>query len=112
METPLVSDIDAERLLPNERLRRSVANGDVTQLTRGASNRYAESGDTFTVDGRAFEVTGVTRRTLGEFTDADARREGAESLEAYKRRMRRVHPEGFEWDDGDEVVTYEFEPRD
>jgi hypothetical protein len=106
-----MSDVDVESLLPNERVRRAVANGEMTQLTRGASNRYAEAGDTFELDGQTFEVTSVTRRTLGEFTDADARREGAESLEAYKRRMERVHPEGFEWDESDEVVTYEFEPR-
>ena len=106
-----MSEVDAESLLPNERVRQSVANGDVTQLTRGATERYAEEGDTFTVDGRTFEVASVARRTLGDFTDEDARREGAESLEAYKRRMKRVHSEGFEWDDDAEVVTYRFEPR-
>lgn len=107
-----MSDIDAESLLPNERVRRAVANGDVTQLTRGAGERYAEAGDTFTLDGRAFEVVDVTDRTLGDLTDEDARREGAESLEAYRARMERVHPEGFEWDESDEVRTYRFEPRD
>ena len=54
-------------------------------------------------------MTSVERRTLGEFTDADARREGSESLSAYKQRMERVHPEGFTWDDSDEVLTYRFE---
>ena len=106
-----MSEVDVESLLPNERVRQSVANGDVTQLTRGATERYAEEGDIFSVDGRAFEVESVARRTLGDFTDEDARREGSESLEAYRRRMERVHPEGFEWDDDAEVVTYRFEPR-
>ena len=54
-------------------------------------------------------MTSVEHRTLGEFTDADARREGSESLEAYKRRMEQVHPDGFTWDDSDEVLTYRFE---
>ena len=105
-------EIDVESLLPNERVRRAVADGEMTQLTRGAGTRYAEEGDTFSLDGRTFEVASVTRRTLGEFTDEDARREGAESLSAYKRRMERVHPEGFEWDESDEVLTYRFERRD
>ena len=107
-----MAEIDVESLLPNERVRRAVADGDVTQLTRGAGNTYAEEGDTFSLDGRTFEVTGVADRALGDLTDEDARREGAESLEAYRRRMERVHPEGFEWDESDEVRTYEFEPRD
>ena len=107
-----MSNIDAESLLPNERVRQSVANGDVTQITRGAGNTYAEEGDSFTVDGRTFEVVGVADRTLGDLTDEDAQREGVESLEAYRKRMERVHPAGFEWDESDEVRTYEFERRD
>jgi hypothetical protein len=107
-----MSEIDAGALLPNDRVKQSVLDGDVTQLTRGASNRYASEGDTFELEGETFEVTSVERRTLGDFTDADARREGSESLEAYRRRMERVHPGDFEWDDSDEVVTYRFERLD
>lgn len=107
-----MSEIDVDALLPNERVKQSVANGDISQLTRGASNRYAEAGDTFDIDGNSFEVVSVDHRTLGDFTDEDAQREGSESLDAYKRRMKRVHPEGFEWDDSDEVVTYRFERRE
>lgn len=105
-------EIDADDLLPNDRIKQWVASGDVTQLTRGASNRYAEVGDTFVVDGDRLEVTSVDRRTLGDFTDADARREGSESLEAYKRRMERVHGGDFEWNEDDEILTYRFERRD
>lgn len=104
-----VSEIDVDSLLPNDRVKQSVVDGDVTQLTRGASNRYAETGDTFTVDGETFRVAAVEERTLDEFTDEDARREGSESLEAYKERMDRVHSGNFEWTDNDEVVTYRFE---
>jgi hypothetical protein len=107
-----MTEIDVDELLPNERVKQSVASGDITQLTRGASNRYAEAGDTFVIDGETFAVASVERRTLGDFTDADAQREGSESLDAYKQRMKRVHPEGFEWDDSDEVVTYRFEHQE
>ncbi len=104
-----MATIDADDILPNDRVQQSVRDGEITQLTRGAGNRYASEGDTFEIDGTAFEVTSVDRRTLGDFTDADARREGSASLEAYKRRMERVHPDGFTWDDSDEVLTYRFE---
>ncbi|GGJ10429.1 hypothetical protein GCM10008995_20320 [Halobellus salinus] len=107
-----MSEIDADDILPNDRVQQSVSDGEITQLTRGASNRYATEGDTFEIDGDAFEVAGVERRTLGDFTDADARREGSESLAAYKRRMQRVHPGDFTWDDTDEVLTYRFDRVD
>ena len=105
-------EIDAGVLLPNERVRSMVLEGDVTQIHRGGTRRYAEAGDAFEVDGVRFEVTGVDRRTLGEMTDEDARREGSESLDAYRRRMERVHPGDFEWDDASEVVRYRFERRE
>ncbi|MFC4359214.1 ASCH domain-containing protein [Halobium salinum] len=107
-----MSEIDADALLPNDRVKGAVQSGDISQMTRGASNRYAEEGDTFTLDDDTFRVTSVEHRTLGEFTDEDARREGSESLEAYKERMVRVHGGNFEWDDSDEVLTYRFERAD
>ncbi|MFC5368458.1 ASCH domain-containing protein [Salinirubrum litoreum] len=104
-----MSAIDPTDLLPNDRVVQSVADGEVTQLTRGAGNRYAEAGDTFEIDGEQFTVVSVEDRTLGDFTDEDARREGSPSLDAYKERMKRVHPGDFEWDDTAEVCTYRFE---
>ncbi len=106
-----MAEIDPDALLPNDRIQQAALDGDVTQLTRGGSNRYAETGDTFELDGEPFEVTSVEERTLGDLTDADARREGSASLEAYKQRMEQVHPGDFEWDDDSDVVTYRFERR-
>ena len=104
-----MAEIDPDALLPNDRVKQSVLDGDVTQLSRGAANRYAGAGDTFELEGTPFEVTSVEERTLGDMTDADARREGSPSLEAYKERMERVHPGDFEWDGTSEIVTYRFE---
>ncbi|WP_254839059.1 ASCH domain-containing protein [Natronomonas marina] len=101
--------IDPDALLPNDRVQEAALAGDVTQLSRGGSNRYAEAGDTFELDGTVFEVTAVEERTLGDLTDADAKREGSPSLEAYRARMEQVHPGDFEWDDTSEIVTYRFE---
>ena len=104
-----MAEIDPDALLPNDRVKTAVLDGEITQLSRGAANRYAESGDTFELDGTAFTVTSVEKRTLGELTDEDAQREGSQSLKAYKERMHRVHPGDFEWDDTSEIITYRFE---
>ncbi|WP_135365994.1 ASCH domain-containing protein [Halosimplex halophilum] len=104
-----MTEIDAGELLPNEHVQRMAAAGEVTQLHRG--HRYADEGDTFEVDGTTFEVTDVTRRTLGDLTDEDAQREGSEDLAAYRERLKRVH-DSFEWDDDSEVVRHRFEPRE
>jgi hypothetical protein len=107
-----MAEIDASDLLPNDRVQSMALAGDVSQIHRGASQHYADEGDTFEIEGTIFEVTSVEDRTLGDMTDEDARREGSESLEAYKKRMVRVHGGNFEWDDSSEVVRYRFEPRD
>ena len=107
-----MADVDAGALLPNDRVRQMALSGEVTQIHRGGSERYAEPGDTFDIEGTTFEVTDVDERTLGDLTDDDARREGSASLEAYRERMERVHPGDFEWDDTSEVVRYRFEKRE
>jgi len=103
-----MSNIDADELLPSERMRTGAAEGDVTQVHRG--HRYADEGDTFAVDGESFEVVEVTERTLGDLTDEDARREGSADLDAYRERLVRAHGGEFEWDDDAEVYRHVFEP--
>ena len=98
---------DPADLLPNDRVKQSALDGDVTQLHRG--NRYGKEGDTFEIDGVTFELTEVTERTLGDMTDADAKREGSPSLEAYRERMVRAHGGSFDWDDDADVVRHRFE---
>jgi uncharacterized protein YhfF len=104
-----MAEIDADTLLPNDRVKRMALDGEITQIHRG--NPYAEAGDTFEVDGTAFEVTAVDHRTLGDLTDEDARAEGSADLDAYRRRLEHAHADGFEWDDDAEVVRHRFERR-
>ena len=101
--------IDADALLPNDRVKEAVSDGNITQLTRGAGTRYADEGDVFDLDGEQFAIVEVEQRKLGDMTDADAEREGSPSLDAYKARMKRAPPGGFEWDDDADVLTYRFE---
>ena len=99
--------IDTDTLLPNGHVKELVADGEMTQLTRGQS--YANEGDTFEIDGESYEITSVEELTLGELTDADAQREGSADLEAYKKRLVRAHGGDFEWDDDADVVRHRFE---
>ena len=102
-----MAQIDAGEVLPNEHVQRMAAAGQITQMHRG--HEYAQEGDTFDIEGRTFEVTDVTHRTLGDLTDEDAQREGSEDLEAYRERLNRVH-DTFEWDDDSDVVRHRFAP--
>ncbi|MFC7140205.1 ASCH domain-containing protein [Halosimplex aquaticum] len=104
-----MAKIDASELLPNGHVQQLAADGEITQMHRG--HKYADEGDTFEIDGQTFEVTDVIRRTLGDLTDEDARREGSADLDAYRERLNRVHDE-FEWDDDSDVVRHRFEPRE
>ncbi|WP_126663831.1 ASCH domain-containing protein [Haloterrigena salifodinae] len=103
-----MSELEPDDLLPSERMRNQALEGDVTQIHRG--HQYADEGDTFTIDGTTFEVTDVTERRLGELTDEDARAEGMDDLEGYRRMLEHTH-ENFEWDDDSEVVRHRFERR-
>jgi hypothetical protein len=104
-----MADIDADTLLPNERMRSGAQDGDVTQIHRG--QRYADEGDRFEVEGDAFEVVEVRERTLGDLTDEDARTEGMRDLEQYREILDRAH-DNFEWDDDSDIVLHRFEKVD
>ena len=103
-----MSELEPDDLLPSERMRNQALEGEVTQIHRG--HRYAEAGDTFTIDGTTFEVTDVTERRLGDLTDEDAQAEGMDDLEGYRRMLEHAH-ENFEWNDDSEVVRHRFERR-
>ncbi|WP_312910915.1 ASCH domain-containing protein [Natronosalvus caseinilyticus] len=107
-----MTELEPGTLLPSSRMRSQASDGEITQIHRGRA--YAEVGDTFVVDDATFEVVDVTERTLGDLTDADARKEGLEGLEdleAYRDLLERAH-ETFEWDDESEVVRHRFERRE
>ena len=52
-----MTEIDTGTLLPNDRVLQMVLDGEVTQIHRGGSQRYADAGDTFEIEGTTFEVT-------------------------------------------------------
>jgi hypothetical protein len=100
-----MTTIEADELLPAEKIRQAVIAGDVTQLHRG--DKHASEGDRFEIDGVVFEVTTVRKERLGDLTDEDARAEGSPDLEAYRKRIERTHD--ITWDDDDTAVLHRFE---
>ena len=104
-----MAHIDVDTLLPNGHVKELVADGEMTQLTRGQA--YADEGDTFEIDGDTYAITTVEELTLGELTDEDAQREGSADLDAYKKRLVRAHGGDFEWDDDADVVRHRFEAQ-
>lgn len=106
-----MGEIDADSLLPNDHVKKAVSEGEVTQLSRGATNQYAKKGDTFSLDGDTYEIVAAKERTLGELTDEDATREGSADLDSYRERMVAVHGGDFEWNEESEIVSYRFEPQ-
>ena len=101
-----MAELDAETLLPSERMKEQALDGEVTQIHRG--QQYADEGDTFAIDGTQFEVVEVSDTTLGALTDEDARAEGARDLEHYRQILERAH-DNFEWDDDSDIVLHRFE---
>jgi hypothetical protein len=82
-----MASIKADDLLPAQRLRDAVAEGEITQIHRG--DRHADEGDTFLIDGVEYELTEVRKRRLGELTDEDARAEGSPNLEGTRKGLKR-----------------------
>ena len=100
--------IEADDLLPAQRLRDAAAEGEITQIHRG--DKHAQEGDTFVIDGEEYELVEVRERRLGELTDEDARAEGSPDIEAYKKRIEDTH--GTEWDDDSTAFLHDFEPKE
>ena len=63
--------------------------------------------ESFELDGIAFEVTALTRSTLGEMRDADAQAEGYPNLAMYKALILSMH-KGMDWDLTAKVWVHSF----
>ena len=106
MNIRCMGSIKADDLLPAQRLRDAVSEGEITQIHRG--DRHADEGDVFRIDGREYELVEVRERRLGELTDEDARAEGSPNLRAYKRRIEETHD--TTWDGSSTAYLHDFEP--
>lgn len=96
-----------ERLITMEADVKKVLAGEKTATRR--NGRYADPGEIMTLEGREFVVENVYSQSLGELTDVDVRREGFDSVEAYKQSILAYHP-GMPWLPQMRVWVHEFRP--
>jgi hypothetical protein len=96
-----------ERLVTLEADVKKVLAGEKTATRR--NGRYADPGEIMTLEGIDFVVNKVYSQSLGELTEDDARREGFETVEAYKQSILSYHP-GMPWLPQMRVWVHEFHP--
>jgi len=96
---------ELDRLVTQQKLIASAIKGDKTQQRRNGI--YGYPGERFKLDGIDFEITIVSRQTLGDITEADAKAEGFNSLTEYQQLILRMHP-GMQWQPDARVWLHQF----
>jgi N4-acetylcytidine amidohydrolase len=96
---------EIERLVTMEDDVNKVLEGKKTATRR--NGRYADVGEIMELKGKKFVVDNVYSQSLGELTDADAQREGFETVEEYKQSILSYHP-GMPWLPQMRVWVHEF----
>ncbi len=82
-----------------------IKKGEKTAQRR--SNRFGDIGDTWEVDGEIFMLENVYQQRLGDVTEENAKEEGFNNLEEYKRAITSIH-EGSVWTPNLKVWVHEF----
>lgn len=73
------------------------------------NGRYADIGEIMVLGDHEFVVKDVYAQSLGDVTEEDAKREGYQSLDAYKESILGLHP-GMKWLPKMKVWVHEFAP--
>jgi N4-acetylcytidine amidohydrolase len=94
-----------ERLVTMESDVKKVLEGKKTATRR--NGRYADVGEIMTLEGQQFKIDRVYEQSLGELTDADAKREGFDTVDEYKESILSYHP-GMPWLPHMKVWVHEF----
>ena len=97
------------RLVRHPKLVAAALDGRKTQQRR--DGLYAYPGEIFELEGTAFSVTFVERKTLADMTNEDAKAEGYPGLDAYKELILKMHP-NMAWDGSHQVWVHHFERSD
>lgn len=97
--------MNINQLITREDMIDKVKTGKKRAVRR--SNRFAEIGDQFEVDGQLFEMVNVYQQQLGDVTEEDAWKEGFESLDAYKESITSIHEDAV-WVPKLKVWVHEF----
>ncbi|WP_106495133.1 hypothetical protein [Lentibacillus sp. Marseille-P4043] len=96
---------DINKLVSIQKDIDKIVKGEKTSVRR--NDRYADPGDTVTLDGHPFIVENIYPQKLGNVTEENARQEGYESLDEYKHGLTSIH-HGAVWDPDLEVWVHEL----
>lgn len=96
---------ELDRLVTQSKLIALAIKGDKTQQRR--NGLYGYPGERFKLDGIDFEIISISRQTLGEMTEFDAKAEGFTSLSEYQQLILRMHP-GMQWQPDAQVWLHQF----
>ena len=94
-----------DRLVRHKRLVEAALAGRKTEQRRDGI--YGYPGETFELDGKQFEIVGLTHDRLGDMSEANANAEGYDTLDDYRDLIIRMH-RGMEWDEEHLVWVHRF----
>jgi len=94
-----------DRLVTHPKLVAATLDGSKTQQRRAGV--YGYPGETFTLEGIEFEITGLRTERWGDITEENAQREGYPNLQMYRALIERMH-QGMEWDQNQPVWVHDF----
>lgn len=96
-----------ERLVTVETDVKKVLNGEKIATRRNGV--YAYPGEIMILENEEFKIDALYSQTLGEMTAEDAKKEGYESVSAYKEAILALHPK-MPWVPKMNVWVHEFSP--
>jgi hypothetical protein len=94
-----------DRLVRHKRLVEAALEGKKTEQRRDGI--YGYPGETFELEGHAFEIVGLTHDRLGDMSESDAHAEGYATMADYRDLILRMH-KGMEWDVEHRVWVHRF----
>lgn len=99
---------DINKLISRQDDIDKVINGEKT--TERRNDRYADAGDEIVLDGQTFVVNDIYPQQLKTVTEEDAKHEGYNSLEEFKKTLTSIH-QGVVWDPEAVVWTHVFKEK-
>lgn len=98
---------DINKLVSRPKDIEKIVSGEKTSVRR--NDRYADNGDEVLLNGHLFVVENIYPQKLKDVTEQEAKQEGYESLDSYKKALTSIH-DGAVWDP--EAVVWVHELRE
>ncbi|MBU5465871.1 ASCH domain-containing protein [Virgibacillus sp. MSJ-26] len=99
---------DINKLVTRQKDIDKIIKGEKTSERR--NDRYADAGDELELDGHTFVVEDVYPQKLKTVTEENAKQEGYDNLEEYKKSLTSIH-HGAVWDPEAVVWAHELKEK-